>query len=129
MFATNERGRSQPPLQTESASEVLREPQRTVAIAAVLAAMVLAVLDAAIANLALPTMAQSRQAFRCSLLRPCCAHSRLHCRGSSRHALFRGSVWRQSWRSALPCCACGASAPARGRYRLERLGCRPHFRG
>ncbi|MEO8081013.1 MAG: MFS transporter [Caldimonas sp.] len=37
----------------------LREPRRTVAIAAVLAAMVLAVLDAAIANVALPTIAQS----------------------------------------------------------------------
>ena len=55
------RERSQPRLQTDPASEVLREPQRTVAIAAVLAAMVLAVLDAAIANVALPTIAQSLQ--------------------------------------------------------------------
>ena len=52
---------SQPPLQTEHANAGLLEPQRTVAIAAVLAAMVLAVLDAAIANVALPTIAQSLQ--------------------------------------------------------------------
>ena len=52
---------SQPPLQTEHANAGLLEPQRTVAIAAVLAAMVLAVLDAAIANVALPTISQSLQ--------------------------------------------------------------------
>ena len=39
----------------------LQGPRRKAAIAAVLAAMVLAVLDAAIANVALPTMAQSLQ--------------------------------------------------------------------
>jgi MFS transporter, DHA2 family, multidrug resistance protein len=39
----------------------LNGPRRTVAIAAVLAAMVLAVLDASIANVALPSMAQSLQ--------------------------------------------------------------------
>ncbi|MEO8805591.1 MAG: MFS transporter [Burkholderiaceae bacterium] len=39
----------------------LAEPRRSLAIAAVLAAMVLAVLDAAIANVALPTIAQSLQ--------------------------------------------------------------------
>jgi DHA2 family multidrug resistance protein-like MFS transporter len=39
----------------------LREPRRTVAIASVLAAMVLVVLDAAIANVALPTIARSLQ--------------------------------------------------------------------
>ena len=43
------------------ANPELREPQRTVAIAAVLAAMVLAVLDAAITNVALPTIAQALQ--------------------------------------------------------------------
>ena len=37
----------------------LREPRRTIAIASVLAAMVLVVLDAAIANIALPTIAGS----------------------------------------------------------------------
>ncbi|MEJ7685973.1 MAG: MFS transporter [Variovorax sp.] len=45
--------------QTDDASAGLLEPRRTVAIAAVLAAMVLAVFDAAIANVALPTIAQS----------------------------------------------------------------------
>ena len=39
----------------------LQEPRRTVAIASVLAAMVLVVLDAAIANVALPTIARSLQ--------------------------------------------------------------------
>jgi DHA2 family multidrug resistance protein-like MFS transporter len=39
----------------------LTEPRRTRAIASVLAAMVLVVLDAAIANLALPTIGQSLQ--------------------------------------------------------------------
>ncbi|MEP7283153.1 MAG: MFS transporter [Rubrivivax sp.] len=52
---------SHPEFQTDPASEGLLEPRRTVAIAAVLAAMVLAVLDAAIANVALPVMAQSLQ--------------------------------------------------------------------
>ena len=47
--------------QTDPASAGLPEPQRSVAIAAVLAAMVLAVLDTAIANVALPTIAQSLQ--------------------------------------------------------------------
>ena len=46
---------------TDDASAALSEPRRKVAIAAVLAAMVLAVLDAAIANVALPTIAQSMQ--------------------------------------------------------------------
>jgi DHA2 family multidrug resistance protein-like MFS transporter len=40
----------------------LQGPRRSAAVAAVLAAMVLAVLDAAIANVALPTMARSLQA-------------------------------------------------------------------
>ena len=39
----------------------LPEPRRTAAIASVLAAMVLVVLDAAIANVALPTIARSLQ--------------------------------------------------------------------
>ena len=56
---SNERKNSQPPMQTGDTNAGLPEPRRTVAIAAVLAAMVLAVLDAAIANVALPTMAQS----------------------------------------------------------------------
>lgn len=43
------------------ASAQLREPQRTFAIAAVLAALVLVVLDAAIANVALPTIAGALQ--------------------------------------------------------------------
>ena len=51
-----------PPLQTDDSNTGLLEPRRTVAIIAVLAAMVLAVLDAAIANVALPTIAQSLQA-------------------------------------------------------------------
>ena len=46
---------------TDDASAGLPEPRRTVAIAAVLAAMVLAVLDAAIANVALPTIAKAMQ--------------------------------------------------------------------
>jgi DHA2 family multidrug resistance protein-like MFS transporter len=46
-------------LQTDEASAGRPGPRRTAAIAAVLAAMVLAVLDAAIANIALPTIAQS----------------------------------------------------------------------
>jgi MFS transporter, DHA2 family, multidrug resistance protein len=41
------------------ATSDLREPRRTVAITSVLAAMVLVVLDAAIANVALPTITQS----------------------------------------------------------------------
>jgi DHA2 family multidrug resistance protein-like MFS transporter len=45
--------------QTDEASAGRPGPRRTAAIAAVLAAMVLAVLDAAIANIALPTIAQS----------------------------------------------------------------------
>ena len=43
------------------ANSGLREPQRTLAIAAVLSAMVLAVLDAAITNVALPTIARTLQ--------------------------------------------------------------------
>lgn len=50
-----------PPAPAGEAHAGLPEPQRTVAIAAVLAAMVLAVLDAAIANVALPTIARSLQ--------------------------------------------------------------------
>jgi MFS transporter, DHA2 family, multidrug resistance protein len=50
---------TQSPPQTHAASPELLGPRRTAAIAAVLAAMVLAVLDAAIANVALPTMARS----------------------------------------------------------------------
>lgn len=46
---------------TDDAGAGLLEPRRTVAITAVLAAMVLAVLDAAIANVALPSIAQSLQ--------------------------------------------------------------------
>jgi len=49
------------PLPTDDGPSGLQGPQRRAAIAAVLAAMVLAVLDAAIANVALPTMAQSLQ--------------------------------------------------------------------
>ena len=52
---------SQPPLQTDPASAGPPELQRRVAIAAVLAAMVLAVLDTAITNVALPTIARSLQ--------------------------------------------------------------------
>lgn len=44
---------------TDDAMSGLREPRRAVAIASVLAAMVLVVLDAAIANVALPTIAGS----------------------------------------------------------------------
>lgn len=44
---------------TDDAMSGLREPGRMVAIAAVLAAMVLVVVDAAIANIALPTIAKS----------------------------------------------------------------------
>lgn len=44
---------------TEAIGQGLPQPQRTVAIASVLAAMVLVVLDAAIANVALPTIARS----------------------------------------------------------------------
>jgi DHA2 family multidrug resistance protein-like MFS transporter len=43
----------------ETADSGLAEPQRTVAIAAVLSAMTLVVVDAAIANVALPTIARS----------------------------------------------------------------------
>ena len=46
---------------TDDAMSGLGEPRRTVAIASVLAAMVLVVLDAAIANVALPTIARSLQ--------------------------------------------------------------------
>ena len=49
------------PLQTDDGPSGLRGPRRNAAIAAVLAAMVLAVLDAAIANVALPSMARSLQ--------------------------------------------------------------------
>ena len=54
-----EPGRS--PQQGGDAPSGLQGPRRKAAIAAVLAAMVLAVLDAAIANVALPTMARSLQ--------------------------------------------------------------------
>jgi DHA2 family multidrug resistance protein-like MFS transporter len=54
-----EAGRS--PQQAGDAPSGLQGPRRKAAIAAVLAAMVLAVLDAAIANVALPTMARSLQ--------------------------------------------------------------------
>jgi MFS transporter, DHA2 family, multidrug resistance protein len=47
------------PAQTVAPSSGLQGPRRNAAIAAVLAAMVLAVLDAAIANVALPSMARS----------------------------------------------------------------------
>lgn len=50
-----------PSSQAADADAGLREPRRTVAIAVVLAAMVLAVLDSAIANVALPTIARSLQ--------------------------------------------------------------------
>jgi len=46
---------------TGAVGEGLPQPRRTVAIASVLAAMVLVVLDAAIANVALPTIARSLQ--------------------------------------------------------------------
>lgn len=49
------------PLQTDDSPSGLQGPRRNAAIAAVLAAMVLAVLDAAIANVALPSMARSLQ--------------------------------------------------------------------
>ncbi|MDW5442843.1 MFS transporter [Polaromonas sp. SM01] len=52
---------TQSPTQADDASAGLREPRRTAAIAAVLAAMVLAVLDASIVNVALPTIARSLQ--------------------------------------------------------------------
>lgn len=48
-------------LPKDDAPSALQRPRRHVAIAAVLAAMVLAVLDAAIVNVALPTMARSLQ--------------------------------------------------------------------
>lgn len=57
----DDRKESPAPQPTEGEYAGLPEPQRTAAIAAVLAAMVLAVLDAAIANVALPTIAQSLQ--------------------------------------------------------------------
>ena len=61
-FARNDARESlQPPLQTVGADAGLLEPRRTVAVVAVLAAMVLAVLDSAITNVALPTIAQSLQ--------------------------------------------------------------------
>jgi len=49
------------PEHADNASSGLQGPRRNAAIAAVLAAMVLAVLDAAIANVALPSMARSLQ--------------------------------------------------------------------
>ena len=49
------------PEHADDASSALQGPRRNAAIAAVLAAMVLAVLDAAIANVALPSMARSLQ--------------------------------------------------------------------
>ena len=49
------------PEHADDASSGLQGPRRNAAIAAVLAAMVLAVLDAAIANVALPSMARSLQ--------------------------------------------------------------------
>ena len=49
------------PSQADDANSGLQGPRRNAAIAAVLAAMVLAVLDAAIANVALPSMARSLQ--------------------------------------------------------------------
>ncbi len=52
----------QPALPADAASSGLQGPRRKAAIAAVLAAMVLAVLDAAIVNVALPSMAQSLHA-------------------------------------------------------------------
>ena len=52
---------SGPPAHADDASPGLQGPRRNAAIAAVLAAMVLAVLDAAIANVALPSMARSLQ--------------------------------------------------------------------
>ena len=57
----NDREAVRSPLQTDDAPSGLQGPRRNAAIAAVLAAMVLAVLDAAIANVALPTMARSLQ--------------------------------------------------------------------
>ena len=45
----------------DDAESVLAGPRRSAAIASVLAAMVLVVLDAAIANVALPTIARSLQ--------------------------------------------------------------------
>ena len=51
-----------PPQLSEGEATGLPKPKRTAAIAAVLAAMVLAVLDAAIVNVALPTIAESLQA-------------------------------------------------------------------
>jgi MFS transporter, DHA2 family, multidrug resistance protein len=50
-----------PPLSTDDGTSALQGQRRHVSIAAVLAAMVLAVLDAAIANVALPSMARSLQ--------------------------------------------------------------------
>ena len=47
--------------QIDDASAELPEPRRSAAIAAVLAAVVLVVLDSAIANVALPTIARSLQ--------------------------------------------------------------------
>lgn len=52
---------SGPPEHADDARSGLQGPRRNAAIAAVLAAMVLAVLDAAIANVALPSMARSLQ--------------------------------------------------------------------
>ncbi len=57
----DDREAARSPLQTDDAPSEVQGPRRKAAIAAVLAAMVLAVLDAAIANVALPTMAQSLQ--------------------------------------------------------------------
>jgi DHA2 family multidrug resistance protein-like MFS transporter len=60
-FRNDAREAMECPLQPDTASPGSLGPRRTAAIAAVLAAMVLAVLDAAIANVALPTMARSLQ--------------------------------------------------------------------
>ena len=57
----DDREAARSPLQTDDAPSELQGPRRNAAIAAVLAAMVLAVLDAAIANVALPSMARSLQ--------------------------------------------------------------------
>jgi hypothetical protein len=46
-------------LQADEADSGLREPWRTIAIASVLSAMALVVLDAAVANVALPTIGRS----------------------------------------------------------------------
>jgi len=57
----DDREAARSPLQTDAVPSGLQGPRRNAAIAAVLAAMVLAVLDAAIANVVLPTVAWSLQ--------------------------------------------------------------------